>query len=195
MKNQHSKRQALLFTVLATAGLTMAAPPPAPQADQRGTMHDATTEQALQKQIQTTASFDSQIKASVKPALEGRPDVKSSLMTSSIFLFDGAHYTIIPVGSILSLPKQHRNHVIPEPQGDFTFWPNFLKLNSSWVAAKEVPLAMAKGDGKAGEAVMRSLIGSDRVLVSVYKGGPISILEPTPDSTGTGDKSVNSAKP
>jgi hypothetical protein len=143
--------------------------------------------------VRTTASFDAQVKASVKPALEGRPEVKSTLLTSSLFLSDGQRYTIIPVGSILSLPKQHRSHVLSEPQGDFTFWPNFLKLNSNWLAAKEVPLAMAKGDGKAGEAVMRSLIGSDRVLVSVYKGGPISILEPAPDSNA--DKSANPVKP
>jgi hypothetical protein len=41
---------------------------------------------------------------------------------------------------------------------------------------------MAKGNAKAAEPVLREASTSDHVLVSVYKGGPISILEPTQSS-------------
>lgn len=196
--NRRRKQALLLAAMLAAVGIASAEPPPRtppPQGDgdYRGAMHDTTNEQALQKQIAATSSFDAEmLKAKARPQFEGRPEVQSSLLTSSLFLFDGAHYTVIPVGSILFLPKQLRNRVIREPQGDFTFWPNFLKLNSSWLAAKEVPLEMAKGDAKAGEAIMRSLSvnPSNRVLVSVYKNGPISILEPAPESSA--EKKANS---
>lgn len=192
--NRLKKQALLLSAMLPTVGMTAAEPPPqpaAPPVEYRGAMHDTATPQSLEKDIQATASFDSQLlKLKAKPQFEGRPDVQNSLLTSSLFLSDGKHYTIIPVGSILALPNQYRNRVIPQPAGDLTFWPNFLKLNSSWLAAKEVPLQMAKGDTKAGEAIMRSLSlsPSSRVLVSVYKNCPISILEPAPDS-GTEEKS------
>jgi hypothetical protein len=198
LERKRGKYAALvLVTVLAAAGTTVAEPQPQPAAapEYRGAMHDATTPEALQTEMKATASFDSQLlKLKAKPQFEGRPDVQSSLLTSSLFLSDGTHYTIIPVGSILALPNEYRSRVIPQPAGDFTFWPNFLKLNSSWLAAKEVPLEMAKGDGKAGEAVMRSLSlnPSSRVVVSVYRNNPISILEPVAESK---EPKSNSAKP
>jgi hypothetical protein len=72
--------------------------------------------------------------------------------------------------------------VISKPEGTFTFWPNFLKQNASWLSAREVPLKMAKGDPDLAQAVLRETSMDSHVVISVYKGGPITILEPTPEA-------------
>lgn len=148
----------------------------------RGPGRDVVSEDELRKTIQATQTFDNMMAARSKPVGEVRPSLESTLFTSSLILSDGEQFTLVPVGSILHLPVQFQSRVLTKPQGDFTFWPRFLKKNSVWLAAKEVPLEMAKGDAKVAKAVMRDLAPGGKVLVSVYKGGPISILEAAPES-------------
>ncbi len=141
-------------------------------------MHDVVTEKELRQRVAKASKLDTALTARTSPVGEVRPSSGNSLLTSSILLFDGSNFTVVPVGSILNLPRAHRHKIIPEPKGEFTFWPLFLERNASWLTAKEVPLKMAKGDAKAGEAVLKEASSNVRVVVSVYKGGPISILEP-----------------
>jgi hypothetical protein len=156
-----------------------------PEVAQNGAARDSVSEQELRKRAAATASFDTLMAQKTTPVGEVRPSTQSSLMTSSLFLFDGEMYTIVPMGSILNLPAAHRRHLIAKPEGNFTFWPNFLKRNAKWLAAKEVPLKMAKGDRKAAQVVLKDASADSRVVVSVYKGGPITILEPVPGSEST----------
>lgn len=148
----------------------------------RGATHDAITEQELQKQAAGTAKMHVVMMQKTKPVGDLHPDPQSSFLTSSLFLSDGQMFTVIPLGAILNLPAAHRNHVIAKPEGTFTFWPNFLKQNASWLSAKEVPLKMATGDPDLAKAILRNTSKDSHVVVSVYKGGPISILEPTPEA-------------
>lgn len=168
-------------TLLTLAsGMAQGTAPVRPPDPTAGAMHDAITEQALQKQVAGASKLDTALSARTSPVGEVRPTSGNSLLSSSIVLFDGEKFTLVPVGSILRLPQSHRQKVIPEPKGEFTFWPAFLEKNASWLTAKEVPLKMAKGDAKAAEAVLRETSADRHVVVSVYKGGPISILEPEP---------------
>lgn len=148
-----------------------------------GTMHDVISEQALQKQVEGASKLDTALSARTSPVGEVRPSSGNSLLSSSIVLFDGQMFTLVPVGSVLRLPQAHRNKVLEEPKGEFTFWPAFLERNASWLSAREVPLKMAKGDAKIAEAILRETSADRRVVVSVYKGGPITILEPEPAET------------
>lgn len=153
-----------------------------PKDQPAGVMHDVITEQALKAQVAGASKLSTALSARTSPVGDVRPSSGSSLLTSSIVLFDGEMFTLVPVGSILNLPRAHRRKVVPEPTGVFTFWPSFLERNASWLRAKEVPLKMAKGDSKSAEAVLKETSADARVVVSVYKGGPISILEPeTPE--------------
>ena len=52
-----------------------------------------------------------------------------------------------------------------------------MKRNSAWLAAKEVPLEMAMGNAKLGRTILNTVGKDSRLLVSVYKSCPISILE------------------
>jgi hypothetical protein len=148
----------------------------------RGATHDAITEQELQKQAAGTAKMHVLMMQKTKPVGDVHPDPQSSLMTSSLFLSDGQMFTVVPLGAILNLPAAHRKHVVAKPEGTFTFWPNFLKQNASWLSAKEVPLKMATGDPDLAKAILRDTSKDSHVVVSVYKGGPITILEPTPEA-------------
>jgi hypothetical protein len=75
--------------------------------------------------------------------------------------------------------------VLSKPQGDFTFWPNFLKRNQAWLAAKEVTLTLSRGNAQEANALLKSVSRDPRVLVATYKGGPITILEAAPAGRGT----------
>lgn len=141
---------------------------------------DATSESSLLTAMSATRPLIDQLAGMKKPLTDVVPSTGNSLYTKSLILFDGEMHTLIPVGSVLHLPVNLRSRVISKPQGDFTFWPNFLKRNSSWLAGKEVPLKMAKGDAKLAAAVLRETSTSTRVLVSVYKQCPISVLEAPP---------------
>lgn len=159
-------------------------PQTAGQAPKRIPMRDPIREAEVRKIVANTAGMDAQMAAKTMPMPEVRPKVESSLLSSSIVLSDGQMFTLVPVGSVLHLPASYRSRVLEKPEGVFTFWPAFLKANSSWLTAREVPLKMAKGDAKAGEAIMRAVSMEPKVVVSVYKGGPISILEPVPGTEG-----------
>ncbi|MDZ4288140.1 MAG: hypothetical protein U0984_09285 [Prosthecobacter sp.] len=118
-----------------------------------------------------------QLSTMAQPLGAVRPSTGNSLYTKSIILFDGETHTLIPIGAVLHLPENLRNRVITKPQGNFTYWPNFLKRNATWLGTKEVPLKMARGDTKLAEDVLRETSGSNRLLVSVYRECPISVLE------------------
>ena len=149
-----------------------------------GPARDATSEEALRKEVQGSARFDALMAAKARPLGETRPSIESSLWEHSLILFDGEKFTIVPEGSILHLPEAHLSKVIAKPGGDFLYWPNFLKRNATWLAAKEVPLAMSRGDAKLAQAVLKEVSTDKRVLVAVFKGGPIMILEPETASDG-----------
>src|SRR4051812_36968738 len=148
---------------------------------QRGATHDAITEQELRKQVEGTAKLESLMAKKTRPVGDVHPAPESSFMTSSIFLSDGGTFTVVPIGAVLNLPPAHRHHVVEKPKGEFILWPTFLKTNSSWLAAREVPLKMAKGDPEIAKAVLRETSPDTHVVVSVFKGGPITILEPPPE--------------
>lgn len=112
-----------------------------------------------------------------RPVGDARPNPDVSAYSNSIVLFDGDHHTVIPYGAVLNLPEKLRERVVAAPAGSFLLWPSFLKRNEQWLASREVPLEMARGDKEENSRIMRNLTGSPKLLVSVYRGNPISILE------------------
>ena len=179
----------LAVTMMLVVGLTgildsraqqQGVPPKQEIAPRRGATRDAKSREELKKDREGAPKLGELLKEKAQEPRGPRPstNTENTLLSRSIVLFDGEKCTLIPLGSILHLPEAHRSQVVSKPQGAFTAWPNFLKRNASWLAAKEVPLAMAKGDAKAAESVLREVAAEDHVVVSVYKGVPIMILEP-----------------
>lgn len=144
---------------------------------------DSVSEEELQKQVGAAKSMSDQLATWAKPVKESaRPSTDNKLYSQSIILFDGSMHTVVPLGAVLHLPPALRSHVVSKATGDFTFWPNFLARNASWLSTKEVSLDMAKGDPKLARKVLQSVAKDTKLLVSVYKGCPISVLEPAPAS-------------
>lgn len=163
---------------------------------------EVVTEEELKKLAQAENSLSSMLaKATTQAPVAARPSMESSLYRKSVILYDGTQHTVVPVGSVLQLPAGYRNRVVEKPVGTFTFWPAFLERNASWLGACEVPLSMAEGDPEVAKKVLASTARDSRVLVAVYRGGPITILEPVPEpgkkaNPGGGTPNVNQeAKP
>jgi hypothetical protein len=116
------------------------------------------------------------------PVGDKRPSPDESAFSKSIILFDGANFTLIPEGSILTLPADLRGNVVASPQGSFLLWPGFLKKNAKWLAPQEVTMEMARGDKDAAAEILQSLEGATKLRVAVYRSNPISVLE-TPNAT------------
>ena len=170
------------WLAVATAIPTGLALAEQPQMKMRPTV-EVTTESALREKVAKTTSLKDHLASKAKPVVEKPPVAQSSLWTRSIILSDGEKFTLVPIGSILHLPESLRSHVLTKAQGDFTFWPNFLKRNADWLGAKEVTLTMAKGNEQAAKTLLRSISTDRRVLVAVYKGGPITVLEAASETT------------
>ncbi|WP_265595435.1 hypothetical protein [Verrucomicrobium sp. BvORR106] len=205
---RHGTRLACLLAGLAGAaalGQIPALPsasggsPPPPSATQA---RDVVTEEELKKLAQPENTLSSMLaKATTQAPVAARPSMESSLYRKSVILYDGAQHTVVPIGSVLQLPAGYRNRVVEKPVGTFTFWPAFLERNAAWLGAWEVPLSMAEGNAEVAKKVLASTVKDSRVLVAVYRGGPITILEPVPEpsskaKSGTGTPNVNQeAKP
>lgn len=143
---------------------------------------EVVSEERLRRNVSGAVGMKEQLKSKTMPVMGKAPTAQSTLWSRSIILTDGENFTLIPVGSILHLPVDLRSRVAAKPVGEFTFWPNFLRKNSSWLEAKEVTLSMSRGNASEAKSLLRSVVRHPRLLVAVYKGGPITILEAASES-------------
>lgn len=169
---------------LACGSMVAQVPTPSPAPSVNPTQaRDVVTEEELKKLAQPGNTLSAMLaKATTQAPVTARPSMESSLYRKSVILYDGVHHTVVPVGSVLQLPAGYRNRVVEKPVGSFTFWPSFLERNAAWLGAWEVPLRMAEGDAETAKKVLAATAKDPRVLVAVYRGGPITILEPVPES-------------
>lgn len=163
---------ALALLVAGVAGAQSAAQPPRPAA------RDRISDAALREQMAGSRPLRERLADKTKPVTAERPAPASSPYSQSIILFDGTAHTLVPQGAILHLPEALRGCIVDAPAGQFVLWTGFLKRNPAWLSAREVPLAMAQGDAPSSRRLLQELTSSQRVEVAVYRGNPISILEP-----------------
>lgn len=170
----------LLFLLVGVAGL--AAQTPTAPVMQRPVPRQAVDEAALRQQMAGARRLGDLLKERQFEAVdpERRPQASTRLQDRSIILSDGQSFTLLPPGSILHLPADLRGRVVAKPAGDFLLWPAFLERHAGWLTAQEVPLAMARGDAKIAAQVLAPLATEKRLVVAVYRKGPISILEAAP---------------
>jgi hypothetical protein len=140
--------------------------------------HDVIDEETLRSRAKQANHEVASSAAKTMPLAAKHPSTQSSLLTSSIFISDGEKFTIVPIGSVLHLPADLRSLIIARPNGDILMWPDFLQKNGSWITVKEVPLAMSRGETKPTAAMLREILSETRILIAVYRGCPITILEP-----------------
>lgn len=176
----------LLVLLVGVAGLS--AQTPAPPVMQRPVPRQAVDEAALRQQMAGARKLGDLLKERQFEAVdpERRPQASTRLQDRSIILSDGQTFTLLPPGAILHLPAALRGRVATKPTGDFLLWPAFLERHAEWLMAQEVPLAMARGDARAAAAVLAPLATEKRLVVAVYRKGPISILEAAPPAAQAG---------
>lgn len=101
---------------------------------------------------------------------------RKDLYASSLILSDGVNHTLLPKRAIVFLPEKYQRRVVEEPVGKLILWPDFQKLNATWIRPLEVTLPAAKGDEPIAEAVRKQFESGFHVIVSVYRKSPISLM-------------------
>ena len=150
-------------------------------------VRDVISDSKLSALIAASPKLNDFLPANTKPVGDDRPKPDESAFSRSIILYDGTNFTLIPEGSILTLPANLREHVVASPTGSFLLWPSFLKQNAKWLASREVTMEMALGDKEASAEILQSLEGDTKLRVAVYRSNPISVLE-KPDTTPGANK-------
>ena len=108
-----------------------------------------------------------------------RPKIaKSGPYVNSDILASSGYHTVVPRGAVIVVPETLAKHKVSEPTGVFTIWPNFLTKNYGWLYKYEVTLDQAKGKTKISPEKMEILRQTGKVVVAVYKNGPISMPIP-----------------
>ncbi len=146
--------------------------------NRKGPARDVIEEKALRSLARQASQQAATTLGKIQPVVTAPPSTQSSLLTSSILISDSENFTIVPIGSVLHLPPSLRSRILAQPQGDVLMWPDFLKKNSAWLTVKEVSLPMSRGEAKAAALVLREISNETRLVVAVYHGCPITILEP-----------------
>ena len=100
---------------------------------------------------------------------------KTSILDRSVVLGSGQNWTFVPKGAVMHLPEIHKNKVnLTEGRGRYLPFADFLAKNRGWVSTYDVTLEQARGNTPIGEEARKKLEKSDRVIISICKGGPIS---------------------
>ncbi|MEY4484647.1 MAG: hypothetical protein RL693_2099 [Verrucomicrobiota bacterium] len=113
--------------------------------------------------------------------VEDKPEyavTKPDLYRDAAILTDGESHTILPTGSVLGYTEALSNRLVDKKHGEFVFWPEFYHKNKSWIKLQEVDVAMAKGEVPLTEEMLKNLQTEEKMTIAVYKGNPVSVLEP-----------------
>lgn len=143
-------------------------------------MRKNTTAAEFEAKMQASKSI-SDFKSAQRDVSIQRPTRSSDPYEGLIFISDGSDYTMVPDGSVLALPAGYRNRIVDKPKGTLVPWPAFVEKNKGWIGGWEVSVEMMKGDPELAKSVMKSISQDTRVLVALYKGHPVTVLEAVPE--------------
>lgn len=100
---------------------------------------------------------------------------KRSLIGNSTLIASGAHWTIVPQGSIIHLPKRLKDKVVSKPQGKMQNWPDFLRENYGWIHLHPISMQHAHGQKFLGEEAMKAYKTVGKMVIATCGGNPISV--------------------
>jgi hypothetical protein len=120
--------------------------------------------------------------AAKKGEVSGKKQTKQKSQIPSLYrnahiLVNRGQHTIIPKGSIIYLPSKDKAKVCDKPSGKFTFWPDFIKKNQSWIWLYDITLKQARGLESIPESKLKEFAKLNRMVVATYRKSLISILE------------------
>lgn len=172
----------LVFSGFCFGGLTEAqeVEPKAPLEPVKppGRMRHRITDEELKKiRAESPSTFDA---AKAKPVEKAVTAVKRDIYQTSDILVDGAFHTVVPKGAILSVPESLGDRLASGAAGKFQFWPDFYARNKEWIKLQEVEIDVAKGKIPLPEAVIKMMATEPKVVIAVYKGNLVTVLEAPP---------------
>lgn len=121
-------------------------------------------------------------KSKARPIEKTEPSTKRDIYKISDVLTDGQFHTVVPKGSILSVPESLLNRIAESPTGQFVFWPDFYARNKGWIKLQEVEVDVAKGKLPLPEAVVKMMATETKMVIAAYKGNIVTVLEAPPDA-------------
>ena len=117
---------------------------------------------------------DSGVSAKAAKAAKGR----ESLVARSTIISGASNWTIVPRGSVLSIPTRFKGYVNGQRKGKLVTWRDFYAKNSSWIRLLPVSVEQATGEDPLSEDYMESLKRTGLLVVATCQGGPISVRLP-----------------
>lgn len=98
-----------------------------------------------------------------------------SLLNESVILNDGKHWTLLPKGAVIHIPKIMHERVSAKPVGTLLEWDAFLNQNRGWISTCEVTFDQARGTVPLDAQQIEFWKTQDKIMVAVHSGGPISV--------------------
>lgn len=99
----------------------------------------------------------------------------------------GDFMILIPKGSIILIPKNLAVRLNVTPKAQLVPWSVFYPANRSWITTFELSPEQAAGTMPVSKDTIDSLAKAGKLVVTIFKGNPISILPPiavvNPNST------------
>lgn len=104
---------------------------------------------------------------------------QSSILTRSVIIGGGRNWTFVPKGSVFHAPENRAERVnLTKRTGKYLPFAEFLRVNRGWLTTYNVTLEQARGKSPINEDAKESMEKGGRVVISVCKGGPISVRPP-----------------
>ncbi len=94
-----------------------------------------------------------------------------SIIARSEILHDGQHWTLVPKGAVLFVPKRKSENVGSRPIGTLLSWQEFLAKNPAWISTHETTFDQASGEVPFSEEKVEFWKTQECVIVAVHQGG------------------------
>lgn len=109
-----------------------------------------------------------------------RPE-DASIIRQSMILHDGTHWTLVPKGAVIFLPRAMKSRVDVPPIGTLLAWADFLARNRAWITTNEVSFNQAAGTEPLPAERVAFWAKQDKVVIAIHQSGPISVrIAPEP---------------
>lgn len=117
------------------------------------------------------AEGETQAKAKAHPT-------QNNILDRSVLLSSELNWTFVPKGAVFFVPDVHQKRVYltqDKRKGKYLPFEKFHAKNQGWLSTYSVTLEQARGKVPISENAQLAMEKSGRVVVSVCKGGPITV--------------------
>jgi hypothetical protein len=111
----------------------------------------------------------------VDPEEVSKTQIPNDFLKRSTILSYRGNWTIVPKNAVMHIPASLQDRIVDKPEGALIPWAGFCLKNRGWLHLQKVRMSDARGDTTLSEGAFQAHQSLGRVVVAVYKGGPISM--------------------